>query len=458
MQHFARQRIPLVPGSGLAVAAVLILAPAATAQGVGAQLDSLRREMARLQQQVDSLHAVVRSLRAGEAVEEPVDELAALRAAAAAAAGADTTEAEPEAEPKQFVGRQRSQQALNPEFTVTGDVFAFVDVDRPEQNNWVPREFEFSMQAALDPFSRAKVFVGRHVPGGEILPFEHHEDGGAGEEEQAEEGGFAVEEGYVEWVGLPAGLGLSFGRFRQWFGQLNRWHPHALPGQTYPLPYLAFFGEEGLAQTGVSAHWLLPVSGFGTYEVWGEVTSSSNTNVFGEARRPSVVGRFNAFWDLSRSTYFEVGVSTLAGPYEGLSSDGTLRVRSDWGTRVHALDFALSWRPPERSRYREATLRGGALLGHLGNAMEPEDALGCFGIGEFRLNRKWVVGGRYEFTENPLDPTETAWLVAPTLTWWQSEWVRIRAEFDYLERPDETLQLFVLQATFSMGPHKHETY
>lgn len=432
------------------VVALSIAGPSVVhAQGVGAQLDSLRREVARLQARVDSLEAVVALLRAGApAAAEPVDELAALRAAAAAAAGTDTAEAAPEAEePTQFVGRQRSQQALNPELTVTGDLFGLVDLEQPDAGNWVPREFEFSLQAALDPYSRAKVFLGRHVEGGEILPFEHGEEG-------AEEhgGGFEIEEGYVEWVGLPGGIGLTLGKFRQWWGTLNRWHPHALPGQMYPLPYLAFFGEEGLAQSGVSLHWLAPVSGFGTYEVWAELTASGNEGLFGESSRPSALGRVNAFWDLSRSTYFEVGFNAMAGPY----ADSV--IASNWGTRLYGADFALSWRPPERSRYREATLRGGAVLGHVGNVIDPEDALGAFAIGELRLNRSWVLGARYEYTENPLDPTESTWLAAPTLTWWQSEWVRVRAEFDHLVRPDETLQLFLIQATFAMGPHKHETY
>jgi hypothetical protein len=54
---------------------------------------------------------------------------------------------------------------------------------------------------------------------------------------------------------------------------------------------------------------------------------------------------------------------------------------------------------------------------------------------------------------------DSAWLISPTLTWWQSEWVRIRAEYDHLERSmGETTNLFALQITFAMGPHKHETY
>lgn len=433
-----------------AVCALVALAPAgAAAQGVGAQLDSLRQEVVRLRAQVDSLRTMVRRLQAGDApaaepAREPVDELAALRAAAAAAAGTDTAEAAPAPAPEQAAGRQRNQQALNPEFTVTGDLFGIVDVDRPRTDNWVPRELEFSLQSSLDPYSRAKVFFGHHTPGGEIVPF----DAGGPEEE----GGFELEEAYVQWVGLPGGLNLTVGKFRQWFGTLNRWHPHALPGQMLPLPYMAFFGEEGLVQSGVSAHWLAPVSGAGTYEVWGELTTSTNDGLFGTSRRPSALGRFNAFWDLSRSTYFEIGANILTGPY----ADST--IASDWGTRVYGADFTLSWRPPERSRYREATLRGGATLGHIGNAIDPEDARGAFAIGEYRLNRSWVLGARYEFTENPLDPTESTWLAAPTLTWWQSEWVRLRAEFDHLVRPDETLQLFLVQATFAMGPHKHETY
>ncbi|NIP79361.1 MAG: hypothetical protein GWM90_09155, partial [Gemmatimonadetes bacterium] len=324
------------------------------------------------------------------------------------------------------------------------------------EGNFVPREFEISFQSALDPYSLAKVFAGYHVPGGEILPFgEHAEepaDPGAPEEEGHGPGGeFAVEEAYLQWRGLPGGFNVHLGRFRQNFGQLNRWHPHALPGQSYPLPYLAFFGEEGLAQSGVGAHWLVPVTGFGTWELWTELTASGNESLFGEASSLSALGRVNAFWDLSRSTYFELGASAITGP--GMAG------ADDFATRVIGADFTLSWRPPERGRYREATLRGGVVRGELApEGLDPGAAFGAFANAEYRLDRRWILGGRFEYTENPLDPSESSWLVAPTLTWWQSEWVRLRLEYDYLDRPDGPLRLLVLQTTFAMGPHKHETY
>lgn len=456
MKHRTRRRIR---GVLLACLALALPAVASAQEPVrSVPRDSLAARLARLQARVDSLEAVVDSLRAaGRDTTEAVDELAAIRAAAAAAAGGEGAgAASPDTAtggPRQFVGRQRNQQALNPEVTVTGEVFGFVNLDAPTEQNVVAREFEFSFQSALDPYTVAKVYVGYHTHGGGIEPFEAHADPADSTAGEPGHGGeTAVEEGYLQWRSLPGGFNIMAGRFRQNFSTLNRWHPHALPYQSLPLPYLAFFGEEGLGQSGVSVHWLAPVHGLGTWEAWTEVTASGNEMLFGESSKLSVLGRVNAFFDLSRSTYFEVGGSYLTGP----SHDGS----DDFGTWVSGVDFTLSWRPPERSRYREATLRGGVVYGNVATELGPTgDAFGAFGSAEYRLGRRLLVGGRYEYTENPLDPTESSWLAGPTLTWWQSEWVRLRLEYDHMDRPyGDPLRQLVLQTTFAMGPHKHESY
>jgi hypothetical protein len=453
----------------IALATVLgtAVGPAAVVAQEPTSVDSLRQEIARLQATVDSLARLIQQLQVPvppdtSATDTTVadttapdtaamDPLAALRAAAAAAAGEG--EARPAAgdtttrpEPTEFVGRQRNLQSLNPEITVTGNVFGAVDFEDPEGDHFVPREFELSFQSNLDPYSRAKLFLGHHVPGAELEPFPDE----SGEEEHG--GGVELEEGYIEWLGLPGGLNVTLGRFRQKFGQLNRWHPHALPGQTYPLPYTAFFGEEGLVQSGLSVHWLAPVSGFGAWELWTEVTRSGNESLFGESSRPSVLGHVNGFWELSPSTYFELGFTGMAGP--DMAGDRS------FATRLAGTDFTFSWRPPERGRYRELTVRGGAVYGEIApEGADPGGAFGAFTLAELRLSQSWTVGGRYEYTEDPLDPSRSAWLAAPTLTWWQSEWVRLRGELDFLTNGDgESRALLVLQTTFAMGPHKHETY
>ena len=89
---------------------------------------------------------------------------------------------------------------------------------------------------------------------------------------------------------------------------------------------------------------------------------------------------------------------------------------------------------------------------------ELRTAWGTWAWGEVRVGRHWQIGGRYEWVQRPEDPDESAWLVAPTLTWWQSEWVRLRAEYNRMTDPFGTQNQFLIQFTFAMGPHKHETY
>ena len=89
---------------------------------------------------------------------------------------------------------------------------------------------------------------------------------------------------------------------------------------------------------------------------------------------------------------------------------------------------------------------------------EPDPALGAWSLVEVKLSRQWIAGGRYDWVENPDDPTETAWLMSPSLTYWQSEFVRLRVEYDVLHNPGQTTGQFTFRITFAMGPHKHENY
>jgi hypothetical protein len=433
----------------LTLAGLLAVTPhAAFAQRPVTAADSLRLRLDSLRLTVDSLRAALARMQAPA---DTSDALARVRAAAAAAAaaGADTVATRPE-EQTQFIGRQRNLSALNPEISVTGDVFAFSRTEQSGSDNFVPREFEFSFVSNLDPFSRAKIFVAHHVHGGEVEPFAGEE----GEEhEEAHGGEVEIEEGYVEWVNLPGGIGLAVGKFRQRFGRLNRWHAHALPAQQYPLPYLTFLGEEGLAQAGVSLHWLAPIHGAGTYEFWGELTRSSSEVMFGESNGLSALGHVNAFWTLSPASYLELGLSGITGDLENEGLPGAT------ANRLFGADFTFDWRPPAQARYRQFTLHSGVALNRrVLDELPDRDAWGAFAIAELKFATQWTAGGRWEYVENPDAPDESAWLASPSLTWWQSEFVRLRAEYDVFRGPAERFGQFVLQATFAMGPHKHENY
>ena len=417
--------------------------------------DSVRREIAALRAQVDSLRSALRRLEhadssqvAGIPADDPLTRLR-LAARAALASGTETSRAaEPDEEA--FVGRQRALQALNPELTVGGDMLGVWREGDVTRDNLQLREIEFVLQATLDPFSRAKVIVSHHSQGSGLDPFPQLV------EAEHEHAGLDVEEAYAQWVNLPAGLGLTVGRFRQKLGTYNRWHRHALPWESMPLTYAVLLGHEGLAQTGASLHWLTPLHGAGTYEVWLEATRSGNATLFGDATTPSVLGHINAFFELSASTWLELGVSGVTGGFETESGDGTRRL-------LH-LEAGLNWRPPGRELYREFTLRG-ALLRSTGPAaladggpLTERTTTGGFLFAETRLNRSWLAGLRWDRTGNPAIPEATVWMIAPTLTWWQSEFVRARGEYDWLHTGAGSRGQFLLQLTFAMGPHKHETY
>src|SRR5882762_244093 len=314
----------------VAALAVLALASRASAQRPADQrrVDSLAAEVRALKARLDSLRAQVGGGRVGAAPAKrdtaATDELAALRAAAAAAAGTDTTKMKADtAQRTRFIGRERNQAQLNPEISATGDVRAYGTTRGVQRENFDAREFEVGFQSALDPYSNTKIFV------------------------SLENGSVSVEEGYAYWTGLPGHIRFDIGKFRQQFGELNRWHLHAVPETEYPLALRTYLGGDGLAGTGISLYRAF--GGLGTHELTAQVTrSESDAELFGGGARPTYLVHLLNFWQLSPSTYMQIGGTGLYGT----NPSSSLR------TKVGGLEFRLTWRPPQRALYRKFTIRG----------------------------------------------------------------------------------------------------
>src|SRR4051794_21776392 len=263
-------------------------APLVPAKRTGdARADSLAAGLDRIERRVEALRTT--RCRAGAAAQpaDTTDDLAAIRAAAAAAAGGaaapgDSTGTPAQATPSQPAGGPRSANLLNPEISATGDVRLVAD-DRAGEIKAVAREFEFAFQSALDPFSSTKIFLA------------------------ASEDGVEIEEGYIYWTGLPGKLRLDLGKYRQQVGDLNRWHLHALPETEYPLVYQSYFSAEGLSGVGLSLYTALPFSlAGGTHEIWLQGTTAESDPLFG-GQHPVLLGRLQNFWQLSRTTYAQIG-------------------------------------------------------------------------------------------------------------------------------------------------------
>ncbi len=406
--------------------------PSGPAVALPGSRDSLSRSLAHLSARLEGLIAArCRGVAAAPVPTDSAgvsDDLAALRAAAAAAAGgaaprarADSAASQPEK--VEFVGRQRSGSALNPEISATGDLRLGAREHHGLSGD--AHEFEVALQSTLDPYSNGKI----------VLSLSNEEVG--------------IEEGYLWYTGLPARIRADLGQIRQQVGDLNRWHLHALPETEYPLVYQRYLGEEGLSGAGLSLYTALPISiAGGTHELWVQGTTAESEPLYGSGRHGTLLGRVQNFWQLSRSTYGQLGFTALGGDH-GDTLQG----------RVLGADLRLTWRPPNAGTRQNVTLRAEGYRFRGKELGAVTTRYGMYADLVAQLSTRWILGTRYDYLEVPRGPRRTEWQVTPTITWWESEFVYLRLEGRHHRLAGgATDNQLVLQAVFAMGPHKHETY
>ena len=412
-------------------------------------------EIARLRERIRQLEE---ELRKAETQREE-DELASILA-----------DAEAEEQRKLFVGRQRNLQTLNPEISFLGDV-SYDWSDSEIKNGFLLRAVEVVFQAPLDPYTRFRGVLAAHQEPFTLDPPAEEPAVGTQEEEEHEHGHIdvGVEEAYMEWVALPLQSRLRVGRFRQQFGTLNRWHPHALSSVDIPFALRNLFGHDGLVGLGFGMDFRLP-----SLRSWGngltfEIVNADNPSAFAgsDFRDPTFLLRYNAFFDLGPNTYFDFGLNGVRGPND---AEGRL------DTTVSSIDVNFVWEPVNRARYRGVEVRGEFLDSRFETA-DPDTVRSSsyYCYVSFKLSRRWIVGFRYDDAELPFPRAELydeqefreglrekAW--SPYATMWQSEFVRLRLQYQHVTRdfrwahgPEED-DLVWVQVTFAAGPHKHEAY
>jgi len=153
-------------------------------------------------------------------------------------------------------------------------------------------------------------------------------------------------------------------------------------------------------------------------------------------------------------------------------------------TFVLGADLTVLWEPTEKMRYKNVEWRSEAywmnkdILAPDGSGEDTINAWGLYSYLQTKISRTVDIGIRGDFyvpdtksyAESPnwtsLSPLAVTsdnayvWQISPYITWWQSPFVKFRAEYDYsngkgLENPEHVIWL---QAVFAAGPHKHERY
>jgi len=340
---------------------------------------------------------------------------------------------------RKFHSGLRQQSALNPNISVGGDFFAAVGKSEtalnktPSEYAWGTgnvflREIEVSVQSALDPFSRGKVFFS------------------FGQE------GVAVEEGYVQWLNMPLNCSLRAGAIKSEFGKLNRYHDHALPQFDRPNVLVNFFGNSCLGGFGMSWNFLIPTRIAHVNELDVEFFKGGNNLSFTDEgdKNLIMVSHLKNYWDFSRSTYAEFGLSAAYGKNDP----------SEYYTSfIAGSDLTVKWVPPSRSKYEGITWRTEVLYSRRASAAGDINAWGMYSYLKRRLGPSWLVSGRFDYSQLPYESSRNEKGFTLAFDWWQSEFVFFRGQVTYVDRNfDEGDVRFILQTNWAMGPHKHEIY
>ncbi|MDP9339812.1 MAG: hypothetical protein M3P45_13195 [Acidobacteriota bacterium] len=334
-----------------------------------------------------------------------------------------------------FGGASGNARLLNPDISLIGDF-----IGSAGHNNVAPspalelHESELGVQAIIDPYARADVFIS------------------FGEE------GVGVEEGYVTFTSLPASLLLKVGKMRASFGKVNTIHNHALAFIDRPLVTNNLVGgEDGIDDAGFSLSRILPAPKDWFLEATAQVFRGDSADLFRASERQdaSVVGHIRAYKDLSESTNLDLGVSYARGHND---------VGSNFTTSLYGADATVRWKPLRRAIYNSFLFRTElfySLRDQLAtlNAEHTEHGFGMYSSAEYRVNRRWTLGGRFDRSAHARDANLIDTGLSAIVTYWPSEFSQIRGQYRYghlATAPNasfDNANEFLFQFLFVMGAH-----
>ncbi len=418
----------------LASACACVFASALAAQDTAELLNRMRA----MEDRIKTLEAEVQSLK-GQQAAAP-----AAPPAAVATAAPTATPLEPMAgqEPVRLGGAGvAASKALNPDISVIGDFVGAVGnaANRPTPSLEM-HESEVGFQEVIDPYARADFFIS----------FGEH--------------GVDLEEGFLTFTSLPAGLQIKVGKMRAAFGKVNTLHNHVLPWVDRPLVSQNLTGgEEGLNDAGLSLSRIIPAPGGLFMEGTAQLYRGDSEGVF-EARKRSdlsTIGHLRIYKDINDSTNVDLGGSFARGhsPF------------GDGWNQLYGFDGTLRWKPLQRSIYRSFIARTEFVWARTLTGPVTRTPFGFYVSGDYQLGRRWFLGGRFDqsqrlcglptfpATTTACDPSLTGLLFRDTggsaiLSYWPSEFSQIRTQLRRARYGEgRTANELLFQFMFSMGAH-----
>jgi hypothetical protein len=296
------------------------------------------------------------------------------------------------------------------------------------------------------------------------------------------ETGVELEEAYFLTTSLPGNLQLKGGQFFAEFGRQNPQHPHAWAFADEPLVLARMFGPEGLRSQGVRLSWLAPTSWYaeamvGVFNSAGGTTFSFRSDESSEihggvpveraVRTPGdflIVPRVATSFDLTTTQTLLLGLSGAFGP----NNSGP-----DAGTQVYGADLYWKWKSARAHQgFPFVSFQAEALTrrydaGQRASSVDPTLILpaatlrdrGAYAQLLWGIKPLLVAGLRGEFANGDAagfgsDLGAARYRVSPNVTWYPSEFSKVRLQYNYDHRQGLGVDHSVwMQVEFLLGAH-----
>ena len=416
-------------------AAALLALTALMSPGLGqaetpdSQISALKAELAATKSEL------TRTQSALEALERKVDALGVTPAAAAP----------PEPPMKLETARIAPINADNPGISFVIDGQAATNTQGNDGAGFLLATGELFISAPIDPFLRGYASIN-----------------GTTDES------FNIEEAALVTTALPYNLTVKGGRFMADFGRFPHWHDEALPFVDRPPSIENIIGGESISE-GVETSWLAPTDQFiqvtfGAYNSVGAdrlFDSSQFGTMPGSQRSPSqwsYVVHPQTYFDLSETTSLDLGASWLTIP-------------TDANRELYGIDATFRHQPGTSSFYQGTVvgvewLWNNEQFNNVVVGTDPVTGDDILGSGRFRrdggyayvesfFNRRFSLGGRYDYAQQIFGPADRQRTESAFVTWQPSEFQRLRFQFDNIGTTGQNDQRFTLQWTAFIGSHSH---
>lgn len=201
-------------------------------------------------------------------------------------------------------------------------------------------------------------------------------------------------------------------------------------------------------------------------EFTGEILTPSDEGAKGNDQ--IYLAHLKNFFAITNNSSIELGFSFQTRDIS--DTDDTTLTKRNFRQTMEGIDLTYTWRPAGQRLYRSFTWQteffasqrevGSFDSNGLTEEVKDINSLGLYTFGEYQLNRRLFAGVRFDYSQFPTNDKDSEWAISPYLTFWQSEFTRLRLEYSHkkrnsaispVEEGDNTLSL---QATFTLGSHR----